>query len=362
MYTLFNSPGNIEKGVRQPSTYNYLHERLNDNLEKVILHLQESNYAVRSNHLLVKLLLGLNLDPKLSLFEYYSKAQSRADDITKANGLSSTLTRRDVFEDGVFYGKDTTEAIVSISEDFDILKLDTDWRTLETVKVLRHPFTSLALDPLDGRNAGTDGDFAIIQVDVIKLAMQYRQWVLEQYAISPESIRTPMQFVFQYPIANAMRSHLDLAIMNRLIALYRGREVTKFKSTWSFYLQDLDKITDEYLFNRISYFQRRPMEYEDILKQVGLPSSSNLLDLVILPKTVVTRQIEWIMVLVRTPIIGFLVELDFDIGGHRNRQSMSIIRKSLKALESDRSFSSTLPSGMRDEIVDKAVTGISLYL
>lgn len=270
MYTLFTDRSTGSARVTVPPAYEYVRRQLRKNLVAVLRHQRGAAYAVRSNHLLVKILTSLGADPNLPLFEYHRVVNSRLERVARAHGLTTAGQRGSVTDDDLFYGKNVFEALISVSEDFDLLEVDKHWKSLQPVKVLRHPFNSLTVEALDGSQATEAPDWAVVQVDVVMLAVQYRQWYLAQKRADEPFIRSPMQFVYEFPLANALVSQLEVAIFNRLKAHLQNRPLEPFYSSWPFYLTDLHAKADKYLLDRIAHLQRRPMTFDEILQQVKL--------------------------------------------------------------------------------------------
>ena len=362
MHTLFTNDFEPVGTVSVPASFKMTKRRLRKNLIDVIKHNREQSYAVRSNHLLVRLLNAMNLDINLPLFEYRRLAEMRADRAAHSLRMTTAKHRGDVREEPTFYGKDTHEVVIAVSEDINVLDVEDTWRGLTPVRVLAHPHSDLELMMLDGRRSGKRDEFAVIQIDPVALAMQYRQWVHDQFDRGYAIIRTPMQFVYQYPLTNALASHYDLAIQNRLIAHFLGHEVDDEKASWPFYLRDMDKEVDEYLFDRLRYLNRRSATYTNILKSVPVAVADDLLQLTELPKVPATRQITWALTLARAPIVRFLVQLDYTVGGQRNQHLINRIERSLREMRYDREMMVALPPGTYEDVVDWFKREIGAYL
>lgn len=362
MYTLFNNQDHPAGTVTTPARFKMTKRRARKNLIDVIKHNRSQSYAVRSNHLLVKLINAMNLDVDLPLFEYHRMAEYRVDRVATAHRLTHSKHRGDVKTEEVFYGDGTDEVVIAVNEDIDLLSIEHTWRSLEPVKVLAHPYTDLSLTPLDGSREGQYNKYAVIQVDIIALVMQYRLWVLDQVNRGYAIIRTPMQFVTQYPLTNALSTHFDVAIQNRLTALFLGEPVETRANPWPIYLKDLSQEIDDYLFDRIRYLQRRSMMYPDIMKAVPLVVKDDLWELNQLPKVPGTRQIAWALTLARAPIVRLLVQMDYSVGGQRNYQDTNRIGRSLRDMEYDREMMVALPPGRYDDVMDWFKREIGAYL
>lgn len=340
MYSLFNKKPVASRGTRQPAYYRVVRKRLRSNLIKVIKHCRGSRYAVASDHLLVKLLQGLRLDTSLPLFEYHRLVTNRAEAIGKANGLTSSLWSSPSVKDGDFYGKGNEEIHLYVEEDIDLLQQERDWKSLEPVRILRHGKTSLSLTALDGRQHKKETDIAIIQIDIIKLAMQYYYWAKEMEMGGEDFRRTYMQFVFQYPLTNALISHHDVAVMNRLFNHFHGLALAEFDNEWPILIRDYSSDVDRYLLDRLDLFHNRQMVFNNMLEQVQLIRHDTLQPVVELPETPITRQNTWVFVIMRIPLITFLVQLDFKTGNARNTAYYSKIRREIREVKFDKGLKS----------------------
>lgn len=363
MYSLFNRPSIVQRPVRQPPSWLITRRRLRVELSKVIQHCRRENYAVQSRHILVRLLTNLNVDVTLPIYDYYRHVKQRALGISRANGLVSASFRQTVHSDGEFYGKGSNEIYLYVEEDFDLLDIESQWKMLEPVRVLRSEKTSLTLDPLDGSSTREQG-LAIFSIDIVKLAVQYHQYYHSNIEDIGENSqrRTVMQFVRKYPLANAIISHHEISLMNRMFRLWKGDPLGRRENPWPFYQGDFSNEVDRYLLDRIGIMESQSLKYEHILNQVTLIRSKSLQEIIKLPQTAVTRQNQWVFILMRLPIIRFIVQMDFNSGGARNRQESSIIRKSIRSILSDRALETGLNRGQANAALHVLEEEIYKYL
>lgn len=362
MYSLFNNKPTVSRGTRQPAFYRVCRKRLRSNLIKVIKHCRQSRYAVDSNHLLVKLLQGLRLDTTLSVFEYHRLVTNRAEAIGKANGLTSSLWSSPSRRDGVFYGKGNEEIHLYVEEDLDVLELESSWKSLEPIRILRHGKSSLSLNALDGREYKDNKDIAIVQIDIIKLAMQYYYWSKEQELGGSDFKRTFMQFVFQYPLTNALISHQDVAVMNRLFNHFHGLPLGEFDNEWPVLIRDYSDDVDRYLLDRLDLFHNRQMTFDNMLEQVQVIRWDSLQPVVELPETPVTRQNTWVFAIMRIPLISFLVQLDFETGNARNTAFYSRIRREIREIKFDKGLQSRTQDKTGNRWISQIENDIEEYL
>lgn len=351
MYSLFNERSNLNRGTRQPPQWRTIRNRLRKNVIDVLRHIRNNRYSVGNDHLLVKILGTMRPNVDMDVFDYHRAISNRAEMAAKSNGLVSSLWRNPSNKNGVFYGRDSEEIYLHVNEDIDLLSLESDWRSLRPVRVLRHPRTDTSLSMLDGRRWSGENGLCVISIDPVALAMQY-YYFIQQEGLVEDTYLTYGQFVYKYPLANMLISHHDIAFMNRLIALYDGSSVAQFENTWPMLIRDYTPQVDRYLMDRISTIGLVNLPHVDMMRQVQTPMANDLASLVKLPSTPITRQNLWVVVIARIPIISFLCKVDFDTGNMRNTQNHSTIRKEIREMLSDRSMFSRLSSGTGQRIFD----------
>ena len=361
MYSILNKEPELERGVRQPASFLVVKRKLQKNLLKFLKHFRSNTYAVKSNHLLVNIIHDMNVTPDMSLFEYYQKVKGRAERVAKAHGLASALYKGKKRDKNTFYGENATEVIMLMDNNVSPMNAEREWKSYEPVRILRHGKNDLSLNPLNGEDVDFDG-VAIIGVDIVMLMLQYREWVREQVSEGREFMGTPMQFVMQYPLANAVLSHHDIAFINRLSRLYFGEKVDELDNKLPFFISDQTSNVDEYLLNRTSVLVSRSMKFESQLQQIELPRYKSVQAAIALPDMAITRQNSWAFVVGRIPIISLLLAVDFEAGGVRNRQEKSIIRKEIRRFKSDNAMDAALSPQQASDFLAELDIKVSFYL
>lgn len=348
MYSLFNEKSSINRGTRQPPQWKMVRNRLRKNIIDVLRHIRTNRYSVANDHLLVKLLSAMRPNPDLDVYEYHRMIAARAPAVSRSQGLTSSLWRNNSNRQGIFYGRNSEEVYLYVENDIDFLSLENNWRSLTPITVLRHPRTDMSIEMLDGRLWTKENGLCIIAIDPIMLAMQY-YYFIKQEGIVDDTYLTYGQFVYKYPLANMLMSHHDVAFMNRLIALYDGKDVTSFENGWPITVRDYTSQVDRYLIDRINTVSLTQQPHIDTMRQIQTPIGDYLGKLVRLPSVPITRQNLWVLIAARIPIITFLCKLDFDTGNTRNTQNHSTIRKEIRETMSDRSMFATLSPSLNRE-------------
>lgn len=361
MYSILNKPPEADRGVRQPASFLVVKRKLKKNLIKVLKHFRNNRYAVKSNHLLVNIINDMNVSPDMGIFEYFQKVKGRSERVAKANGLTSALWKGRDRDQNYFYGENVTEVLVLLDNNTNPLSAEKEWESYEPVRILRHGKNDLSLNTLNGEEVDFNG-VAVIGIDIVQLMLQYRQWTLRQVEQGLEFMGTPMQFVMQYPLANALLSHHDIAMINRLTALYHGSKVDDLDNKLPFFISDQTKNVDEYLLNRTTLLVSRALKFESQLQQIELARYDNIQSAIKIPDMAITRQNAWAFIVARIPIISLLLAVDFEAGGVRNRQEKTIIRKEIRRFKSDNSMQAALTPQQAEDFKTELQLFVEMYL
>ena len=218
MYKLFNVASNVEAQIHTPPVWNNIKKLLNHNLDRVIRYYRQSPMAVKSSHLLVRLLHSIAVPKSQHIIRYYSNVSDIALEVAMSMGITSSLYKGRVFN-GIFYGEGSQEIIIAHDTPFDYLDIEDNWENLEPIKVVRHSRSDLGMNIPDGTVTGNNDGVAVIMINVVMLALQYRAF-REQEArfrlMNGINERSIYQFVHMYPLTNMIRSQTDCALFNRL--------------------------------------------------------------------------------------------------------------------------------------------------
>lgn len=343
---------------RLPGSFRRARMRLRRQFITVYQHNKESHYAVASDHPLVRMLHDLRPDPKQPFFEYLNEIRSRVDMVARAHGISQPSRAGDVYTDGLLYGEAYDEIPVLIEQDIDYTKLAKRWRRLEAVKILRHPRTDYSLVDFSQDLSGRESGLVVLGIDLVVLAIQYYYWIRTYLKENHYSLPNAKQFVHTYPLTNALLSHCDWALFNRLDALLAGSAIKENHNPWPIYLRYYEEFFDDYLFDRLDLLTHSPMPFDRILSQTALVFSEDLSARSQLPNMPITRQVRWALAISLTPVIGFMLRCDYESGSGRNQQFHRFVERSFRELEQDRAFIQHLPAEVYaayDEELDRRI-------
>jgi len=333
-----------KRSIQQPSDYIKLKGRLRREFIRVYHHNRENDYAVESNHFLVRLLDILSVDTDLPIFEYDRKVRDRLDRLTRAFDISTPTRAGKVTDQRLIYPEDYEQIPVYFEQSIDLLEIEKYYHRLQPVYIFRHSRNDLSWVDLASDEDRVQSGICVIGIDPRALAIQYKLWLDEYKRADYTHLPTKRQFVHTLPLTNALISHFDKAMFNRMYALFQGTRVFESQNPWPTFVRDYTKRVDDYLFDRIRYILDRPMGFDRMLESIGFVFHDDLYKLSRISKIALTRQNRWCYLIGLLPTIRFLLHFEYESSGTRNHRLNNDIRRSLREIEQDGSLLTYLPS------------------
>ncbi len=350
MHTLFNLNSPIGQGILTHAEWPYVRDGLRRNLQTVVSFYSRRPMAVKSGHLLERLLTAITTPHSQPIERYYDNVDITALNVAMALGLTSSIFAGRVHH-GIFYGPGTQEIIIAHREDFNPAYAERNWQYLQPVQVLRHPRSDLTLNIPDGSQTGIETGMAVIAVNVPMLAVQYRSFRKAEIEIAAdqESQRSIMQFLHMYPLTNMLYTHLDQVVFNRINNLRLGKPMGITKKPHSFFLTDYGPRMNRIQSAILKSLENVGKDFRGILRTVPGVIDPSMDEAMRLPDTAPTRQVLWGLVISRLPALGFLMEISKGSPDIRNRQEVNRILRSVRLYRNENLMRQMLP---RDLYVD----------
>lgn len=264
----------------------YVQKRIDENTKRAIDYYRTSGETVRSNHPLVTLINTMNVVWAGDKERFYDICDSVSPSVCNAIKIGSAIHSPKLINRGWFYGYE--EVLISVELDRDS---DKPWYELEPLKVFAHGRTDLTFTLLDGEPNTNEESFSVIGIDVAILMYMYICWRQYQLKIFPDNPQTTAQFVANWVLPNMIRSHNDVAWMNRLSRLLEGsypKPVGTLKRT-PFALSSSETFTQDVLTAMYSRFTEQSYEWADALMCIPLPSGDTALTYAKMPYFAPTR-------------------------------------------------------------------------
>lgn len=322
------------------SNFAVLSSMLKQNFEAFKQNEQAQPHAVPSDHLLVKILNSVSVPFGNDCYEYVYAVKDYVDDLTRQFQLHSPINCGKVYS-GEFYGDRIDEIVIAVNGTWDV---DTDWRDWAPLRVVAHPLTSLRTLPLDGRDNGAESGYAVFALNIAMLSAMYREWRLS----GTSSDMSPQQFIRAYVLTNALRSHLDIALINRFIARMDDTVPATPTRRYPVAMPDPTSKIDRAIISLTDVIRYKRMRFEETLQNIPTIFSETVWDATALPINTPTKQYVPALTLARLPLLAFLFELDFVQGNKANLMQHAQLQIVMRNIRSDGSGSYKVPALGKD--------------
>lgn len=347
-------------GLRLPE-FIYPHKGLLRSYEKVRNYYRANPRYLNGSHFLIKLLHSLNVPLTMDTRTYNDHVIDRTFDLAMSLQMTSALYRGRVKSPGVFYGHGVDECLIASVDEFDLDSLETHWQDLAPIRVLSHPKTDLNFPPLLGKYHTLEEGAAVLVINVPMLAGQYRQWRLEDLANHTDQPRSIMQFLTTYPLVNLLESHMDIVLYNRTVCIDEDLPLPEIRNPNPFYLPDYSKEVDATLKHFLELIDVRRLDFDMILSRLPQVFCEDFHERIAFPDMAYSQQLQWALVLVRMPILAFLMQFNTMATKSRNRLYLNLTKRWVRQLRLNRALSH-LPKDQLLRITDLIDTGIEPYL
>lgn len=362
MYDLFDTPldGSIRR-ITYPN-YEYVLKRQKGNLDKVIYFYRNQNHAVKSSHFLVRLLQSIPSGNGMELREYVDRIGDYTRDFASSFGMSSPTSYGRTYEQGVIIGEGNEEVLIASNERFSPTVFKSKWEDAEPIVFLAHAKSDLSLNPLWGEDYSDEKGFAVIKVNVPMLAAQYRLWKARELEMNPDDPKSIMQFIFAYPLTNALKSFQEIAYFNRFYNLFNAKKNSPKVDNHPFYLVDYSDRIDKGMGILLDRYLNRRIPFREVLE--GFPGISNefLMEALETPKMAQTRQVTWGLNLAKVKVISLFLLWNSRSNSRSNRQLMNQLRRSIKRLKSDKMMNVAMSNRLSKEFKRFMEEEIEYYL
>lgn len=329
MFRLFNLKENVGLPIKHGSDWYNVATGLRNDLDKVIRYYNTHTMSVASDHILAHVLLNINVPLSLNIDRYYSNVMNNANDLSRVLGFSSSVNYGRLFK-GKFYCRDNVELIFSVIEDFDYEEALTNWRTLEPIKVMRHPFSGLGLPFPNTKKNSSDNGLCITEINIPLLCIQYRSFRYAERALfneNPDYVeRNLYQFIHMYPLANMLRSYQDMVLFNRMNCLSYGIPFGEDYYRHPFHITDWRDRLNKSQVIILDYIKKGAYDFTMMLRSVPMLTCGDLETFSKLPDVVLTRQAMLTLFSSRLNIIAWIMKMNRDSFYNNNKNNDVINR------------------------------------
>lgn len=346
MLNLFTSDVTTNYGNMLTPLHNRLVDISQRNMEKALNHWRSNGSSILNTHLVLKLIKEIPVPSgdltQLSLNnvrKYYDEIRDKDYQYGNKFNLTSS-TRYGAIAKSQFYDDSVDEIIITNSTPFDP-QMISNWRDAEPIRVHRHPYNVTYYGLLARKTDLGGNGIAVLSVNIPLLALQYLMWLREEakYKNSngQEYVQPTHMFVAKYPIPNLLKSHNDIAIINRTIGRYENdlKETRDVRQV--FWLSDEVALLDQVIVKIVVELKRQERFWPAVL--LHLPTVwRNGHDAVKLPIDIEVRQNRWAWYIACFWMVNFLCEHEASFKKRKNGEALNDIIATLRRIKSDNTF------------------------
>lgn len=260
---------------------------------------------VDPKNILGNVLLHLHIRMDMDDRTYANYVEDIADQLVKAFGMVSSISRGKSYTKGVSLGPNTSEVVIAHNSNFDTTDLKSRWRELTPFTYLYHSRTDLNLPIMNNSTQGRG--YGISAINIPMLAVQYRYWLRHNLDKDIPQKEMVYRFIGGYVLPNAIDSYLDVAFFNRLARGAQGIGSPTYPTPHPFYLTDLTPRVDRLISVVNSSSKHRARDIEMLAWATPALIKENLFKTAWTPKEPITRQNEWAIILARLPYVKYLI-------------------------------------------------------
>lgn len=339
MQLFFNQSQRLQKVLIKDPSWAYASSGLRRNIQLLQDYYRNAGYATRGNHLLVRILNSLGVQIETPLERFYEIVNAKTHRYSLHFKLTSPVYSGQL-HDGVFYGTHTKEILIADDTTDSPYRIQKQWRTYPSIKVLDHPRSDLDCLLPNGKANSVETGTATIAINISAMAVQFREYLLQQAQRIDlnENPQTVPMFVHKVLLPNMLESHLDTALLNRFINLAIGKPMGSSLQKHPIYTVDMSKHVDGVYRNLLKTFQSQDVEYETYLRSIPLVYQTHAQDLLKLPELAPTRQLTWAEYVTRLKTIEFLFRISPSSGSKMSAQDQNYLLKKIVQYSSDGIF------------------------
>lgn len=351
MYQLFKDNTTIRNYKNEPASFINLRTIMLREISRVKAYHCKSNYVVNGDHLINQLLLHLNVSTERDIESYVRICGIETERLARVFNLVHPVVSKPEINSGHFYNSDTKEFIILHSEEFDYNRAYNKWDKLVPIKVHSHNFTDVDFRIPDGKytNSNYEGGYSVISINLPMLALQYKAW-LDKVRSKQEYKTQTVNFIYQYPLVNMLDRHLEITIINRLMNMYYGKPVAKYKSAHPIVTTNVDIQLDNILNSRIKIIKSGKYKFDQLFTMFEGLKRRDWLTILRPIDISPVRSVKWVLELQVLDYFEFFVHVRKDVGGNYNNMELTRAVRDIINLNYDSTYFKSAYRNLNDKL------------
>lgn len=303
--------------------------------------------AIKNDHILNRIITTSCPPLGSSIAQFYSLARMRAPIVADNMQFTYSANYGKVF-DGIFYGG-AKEIILLDDSDFDPEYVYKNWRDVDAVKVITHPFTDYKLIPPFGQQyTRQDGVLTVLSVNIAMLLVQFKAWADYRFMVNdPNKLELgSTHFIRMHVIPNILRTHVEFVFYNRLKDIFYTLPNYESINKLPFPVIDYRKIADSIASEYCEKFRDKGNPYPKLFQNIPAIFKDNMSEVLMMPDMAKTKQVWWALFLARLEDQFFAIHLLGDEGINDNKKYYNKFLSNCKFFTRDNTFKSVLSNSI----------------
>lgn len=323
-------------GILVPTDLNYLRRLYTTNRDMITEYYLSRNFATRNTHILSRFLEHIPPHFTYDDYRYLEYIDDKVTYLAKHFKFTSDI-EKGIVHLPYFYGNQGEEIILNSYEPINVQEVKDNWTTVNCVTIIKHPRNDTRLLLPLGRNDGSRSGLSVVNVDLIKLAIKYREFMRVQYRNSLKEGATVYNknfFIVKYVLAPMMSEHIDHLFLNKVMDRFYGREEVTPKFKHRFRILEPNVQIDRYVDQTLENLTNKKLDFPNVLKNISLIFTKDASELLALPDMVGTRQSRWALLISRLEHMCFIYDVASD--KDRSKHHINDWKRLVKRIRNDR--------------------------
>ena len=340
MYNILNPSNRFDASPFQFAKMTYLRQRVEENYQKYVTERALLPGRVDSSHLLFKIINTLAVEFDGDMVKYMERCEAAAGRIVPTLKMTASFSKGRLFTESVFYEGCPEIILYARNPRFKMMDLWTDWRDVEPVWVVNHPISDLTIFEPAVTNSSTIEmpDLAVIAIDIPLLAAKWRMFK----ATFPD--KNMEAFVTGFVLPQMMKSHLNVALFNKVMAYLDIRNPCGVKSNLPFAQNIANQVGDEVVEDVLNKILSKEMQANQILSTVPAIFGDNYLYSVTLPLLPPNAQVLWALISRKVDAAAVVLEVGSRSGFDKMLHEITVINRTFIVNREDKVMTNGLPT------------------
>jgi hypothetical protein len=216
MLNLFRTPSLVMREGTELNKWSNLELQMDLTLNKYYKFYRGSDAFINSSNVLVRI-ISQNMDAiNLNLIQFANSVKRNIAHMTSLHSITDFINPGNLTRD-IFF--DTDVSLLSV--DNHILTTE-NWKELSPLKIVEHQEVNIGL--IDMGYSKLSDDIVYCSLDILDLMVMFRSWRLERKQNNESA--SPNNFVARYVLPNAMKSFLNISLINKFMGFPQRTEIS----------------------------------------------------------------------------------------------------------------------------------------